>query len=57
MVATAFHRWRALPLMQRRLRLDEMTPKVSLEGIQMSHVSLPLDEVTRCARWKVESFK
>jgi hypothetical protein len=32
MVATAFHRRRVLPLMQRQLRLDEMTPGVSLEG-------------------------
>jgi hypothetical protein len=41
MVAAAFHRWRVLPLMQRRLRLDEMTPEVSLEGSRMSHESLP----------------
>jgi hypothetical protein len=45
MVAAAFHRQRALPLMQRRLWLDEMTPGASLEGSQMSHQSLPLDEV------------
>jgi hypothetical protein len=32
MVAAAFHRWRVLPLTQRRLRLDEMTPEASLEG-------------------------
>jgi hypothetical protein len=32
MVATAFHRRRVLPLMQRRLRIDEMTPEASLEG-------------------------
>jgi hypothetical protein len=30
MVAAVFHRWRVLPLTQRRLRLDEMTPKASL---------------------------
>jgi hypothetical protein len=57
MVAAAFHRWRVLPLMQRRLRIDEMTPKVSLEGSRMSHESLPLDEVARRARWMVGSFK
>jgi hypothetical protein len=57
MVAAAFHRWRVLPLMQRRLRIDEMTPKASLEGSQMLHKSLPLNEVTWRARWMVGSFK
>jgi hypothetical protein len=57
MVAAAFHRRRVLPLTQRRLRLDEMTPDASLEGSQMSHESLPLDEVTRRARWMVGSFR
>jgi hypothetical protein len=57
MVAAAFHRWRVLPLTQRRLRLDEMTPKVSLEGSRMSHESLPIDEVARRARWMVGSFQ
>jgi hypothetical protein len=32
MVATTFHHRRVLPLMQRRLRIDEMTLEVSLEG-------------------------
>jgi hypothetical protein len=32
MVAVAFHRWRVLPLTQRRLRLNKMTPEASLEG-------------------------
>jgi hypothetical protein len=57
MVAAAFHRRRVLPLMQRRLRIDKMTPEASLEGSQMSHESLPLDEVTQRARWMVGSFK
>jgi hypothetical protein len=57
MVATAFHRRRALPLTQHRLWLDEMMPEASLEGSQMSHESLPLDEVTRCKRWMVGSFR
>jgi hypothetical protein len=57
MVAAAFHRRRVLPLMQRRLRLDDMTPDASLEGSRMSHESLPLDEVARRARWMVGSFK
>jgi hypothetical protein len=56
MVATAFHRQRVLPLMQRRLRLDEMMPEALLEGSRMSHESLSLDEVARCARWMVGSF-
>jgi hypothetical protein len=43
--------------MQRRLRLDEMTPSVSLEGSRMSHETLPLDEIVRRARWVVGSFK
>jgi hypothetical protein len=57
MVATVFHRRRVLPLMQHRLRIDEMTPEVSLEGSRMSHETLPLDEVARRARWMVGSFK
>jgi hypothetical protein len=57
MVAAVFHHRRVLPLTQRQLRLDEMTPEASLEGSQMSHESLPLDEVARCARWMVGSFK
>jgi hypothetical protein len=57
MVATAFHRRRVLSLMQRRLRLDEMTSGVSLEGSQMSHETLSLDEVARHVRWMVGSFR
>jgi hypothetical protein len=57
MVAAAFHYQRVLPLTQRWLWLDEMMPEVSLEGSRMSHESLPLDEVTRRARWMVGSFK
>jgi hypothetical protein len=57
MVAAAFHRRRVLPLTQRRLWLDEMTPEASLEGTRMSHESLPVDEVVRCARWMVGSFR
>jgi hypothetical protein len=45
MVAATFHRWRVLPLMQRLLRLDQMELGVSLEGSQMSHETLPLNEV------------
>jgi hypothetical protein len=45
MVAAVFHRRRVLPLMQRRLWIDEMTPKVLLEGSRKSHETLPLNEV------------
>jgi hypothetical protein len=57
MVATVFHCRRVLPLMQRRLWIDKMTPEASLERSRMSHESLPLDEVTWRARWMVGSFK
>jgi hypothetical protein len=57
MVVAVFYRRRVLPLMQHWLQIDEMTPEASLEGSQMSHESLPLDEVARCARWMVGSFK
>jgi hypothetical protein len=57
MVAAAFHCRRVLPLMQRRLQIDEMTPSIPLEGSQMSHETLPLDEVARRAQWLVGSFK
>jgi hypothetical protein len=57
MVAAAFHCRRVLPLTQRRLRLDEMMPKASLEGSRMSHESLSLDEVARRVRWMVGSFQ
>jgi hypothetical protein len=35
-VVAAIHRWRVLPLTERRLPLWEMTPGVDLEGLQMS---------------------
>jgi hypothetical protein len=57
MVAVAFHHWRVLLLMQRRLQIDEMTSDVSLEGSRMSHETLPLDKVARRAWWMVDSFK
>jgi hypothetical protein len=57
MVAAAFHRRRVLPLMQRRLQMDQMKPGISLEGSWMSHETLSLDEVARCARWVVGGFK
>jgi hypothetical protein len=57
MVAAVFHRRWVLPLMHRRLRLDKMTPGISLEESRISHETLPLDEVARCARWMVGSFR
>jgi hypothetical protein len=53
-VATAFHRRRVMPLCQRRLRLDQMTPEAPLEGSQML---LTLEEVLRRARRMVGNFK
>jgi hypothetical protein len=46
-VVAAIHRWRVLPLMERRLLLSEMTPEVDLEGLQMSSVPLPADDLHR----------
>jgi ribosome modulation factor len=43
--------------MQRRLRMDQMEPGVSLEGSRKSHETLPLDEVIQRARWMVGGFK
>jgi hypothetical protein len=56
MVAAMFHRWRVLPLMQRRLRMDQMEPSFSLEGSWMSHETLSLDEVIWRARWVMGDF-
>jgi hypothetical protein len=56
-VATAFHRCRVMPLCQRCLRLDQMTPEASLEGSRMSHESLVLEEVLRWARRMVGNYK
>jgi hypothetical protein len=56
-VATTFHHRRVMPLSQRRLRLDQMTRKASLEGSRMSHESLSLEEVIRRARRMVGNFK
>jgi hypothetical protein len=57
MVVATFHLWRVLSLMQRRLRIDEMTSGASLEGSQMSHETLYLDEVARRVRWMVGGIK
>jgi hypothetical protein len=46
-VVAAIHRWRVLPLMERRLPLWEMTPGVDLEGLQMSSDALPADDLRR----------
>jgi hypothetical protein len=56
-VAAFFHHPRVMPLCRRRLRLDQMTPEASLEGTQMSHESLALEEVLRRARRMVGNFK
>jgi hypothetical protein len=46
-VVAAIHRWRVLPLTERRLPLSEMTPGVDLEGSRMSSVPLPTDDLHR----------
>jgi hypothetical protein len=46
-VVAAIHRRRVLPLTERRLLLSEMTPRVDLEGSQMSSVPLPADDLHR----------
>jgi hypothetical protein len=46
-VVTAIHRWRVLPLTERRLLLSEMTPGVDLEGSHMSSIPLPDDDLHR----------
>jgi hypothetical protein len=42
-VIAAIHRWRVLPLAERRLPLWEMTPEADLEGSRMSSDPLPND--------------
>jgi hypothetical protein len=46
-VVAAIHRRRVLPLTERRMPLWEMTPGVDLEGLQMSSVPLPADDLHR----------
>jgi hypothetical protein len=46
-VVAAIHCRRVLPLTERRLPLWEMTPGVDLEGLQMSSVPLPADDLHR----------
>jgi hypothetical protein len=46
-VVAAIHRRRVLPLTERRLPLWEMTSGVDLEGLQMSSVPLPADDLHR----------
>jgi hypothetical protein len=44
-VIAAFHRQRFLPLTERRLRLDKMTPEASVESSWMASATLPTDEL------------
>jgi hypothetical protein len=46
-VVAATHRWRVLPLAERRLPLSEMKPGVDLEGSQMSLAFLSADDLRR----------
>ena len=54
MVVAAFHRRRVLPLMARWRRLFEMTPGESIDGIRMSAVTLPDEEILCRVRETVE---
>jgi hypothetical protein len=44
-VVVAFHRRRVLPLDDRRLRLNEMTPEASVESSWMALAALPTDKL------------
>jgi hypothetical protein len=55
-VIAAFHRWRVLPLMALRLRLDQMEEGVPLEGFRMSDTSLTVVEVTRRVAYMVATW-
>jgi hypothetical protein len=46
-VVAAIHRWRVLPLAERRLRLSEMKLGVDLEGSRMSSTPLSTDDLLR----------
>jgi hypothetical protein len=52
-VIVAFHRRWVLPLMARRLCLDQMEEGAPLEGCQMSNASLMVTEVTRSVTYTV----
>jgi hypothetical protein len=44
-VVVTFHRWWVLPLDDRWLRLDEMTPEASVESSRIALAALPTDEL------------
>jgi hypothetical protein len=46
-VVAAIHRWRVLPLAERRLPLSEMKPGIDLEGSQTSSASLSANDLRR----------
>jgi hypothetical protein len=46
-VVAAIHRWRVLPLTERRLPFWEMTPGADLKGLRMSTDPLPVDDLHR----------
>jgi hypothetical protein len=46
-VIAAFHHRRALPLLERRMCLDEMTPKASVESSRMASTALSTDELLK----------
>jgi hypothetical protein len=46
-VVVAFHHRRVLSLMERRLRLDEMTPEASMESSRMALAALSTNELLK----------
>jgi hypothetical protein len=52
-VVVAFQRWRVLPLVKRRLHLDEMTPEASVESSRMASATLSTDELLRWVKGTV----
>lgn len=53
-IVVAFHRKRVLPLMERRLCLDEMTPEAFVESSQMASTNLSIDELLRQVKGAME---
>ena len=56
MVVAAFHRRRVLPLMARWRRLFEMTPDEPIDGIRLSAVALPDEEILRRVKEMVDGW-
>jgi hypothetical protein len=53
-VIATIHRRRVLPLVERRLRLSEMKPRVDLDGSRMSSTPLSADDLLKRVAGTVE---